>query len=573
MELTLVAVGGVAVAVTIASFSRRLGIAAPLLLVVFGAALSFVPGVPRVDIDPEWILTVVLPPLIYSAAINMPTQDLRRDIKAIGGLAVVLVVATTVGAGWVCHMLVPEIGWPAAFALGAVISPTDAVAATSVGRKLGLPSRLLSVLEGEGLINDAAALTLLKSASAAIAASVSLWHVVGSFVYSVVVAIVIGAVAGYLTVRVRAVLHDSVLNTAVSFVVPFVAFIPAEDLGASGILATVVAGLVTGHLGVKYLDAQARVSQTLNWRTLSFLLESFVFLYMGLSLKHLIDDVHPGALDLWNTIGIGLIMSVTVIVIRIVFVAPLVGVMHRDAQQAEEHKPRLQEWQKRLSDNDFVSRFTPRRIAHIERRVERASGDIEYLLNQRVGWRGGVVLGWAGMRGAITVAAANTLPADTPYRAQLLLVAFVVAAFTLLVQGGTLPLVIKAIKVPSDDPVKLRSDYESLITTVSSAGRDVINEAADRGQVSVAVIDRVRSDSRIAEEQSEAEGEGEAQRQAVDIDQFREYRQLRLQVIDAERDALIKARDSGAYSSQAVSNAQRQLDVQESAIRLVAQEE
>ncbi len=229
MELTLVPVIGVISIVAVAVFSERLGLADPLGLVVVGMALSSVPGVPHPDLAPEWILTGVLPPLLYSAAVTMPVVDFRRDIKPITGPAVLLVVVTTLGTGWLFHRLLPGVGRPAAFALGAVISPTDAVAAMSVERRLGLPKRLLTVLEGEGLVN----------------------------------------------VRVRALLKDAVLNAAISFVIPFV---PAEEFGASGVLAVVVAGVVTGHRSPRFLRAQDRLAEATNWRTLAFPLESGMFL-------------------------------------------------------------------------------------------------------------------------------------------------------------------------------------------------------------------------------------------------------------------------------------------------------
>ncbi|MFI5860113.1 cation:proton antiporter domain-containing protein [Streptomyces sp. NPDC051546] len=175
-----------------------------------------------------------------------------------------LVIVTTLGAGWLAHLLVPDLGWPAAFALGAVISPTDAVAATSVGRELGLPSPLLTLLEGEGLVNDASALVLLRSAIAALAASVSVWDVAAKFLLSVVIAVAIGALVGVVNVKVRAGLDDTVLNTAITFVVPFVAYVPAEELNASGVLAVVVTGLVTGHLAPRLLRAQDRLGEEMN---------------------------------------------------------------------------------------------------------------------------------------------------------------------------------------------------------------------------------------------------------------------------------------------------------------------
>ncbi|WP_353940530.1 cation:proton antiporter [Streptomyces sp. HUAS MG91] len=567
MEVTLIAVVGVASIVAVAAFSQRLGLAAPLSLVVVGIALSFVPGVPVVQLDPEWVLAGVLPPLLYSSAVNMPAQDFRRDIKAIGGLAVLLVAVSTLGAGWLLHLLMPDIGWPAAFALGAVISPTDAVAATSVGRKLGLPSRLLTLLEGEGLVNDASALVLLRSAVAAMAGAVSLWGVAGQFVFSVAVAVVVGVVVGLVNVRVRALLDDTVLNTAISFVVPFVAYVPAEEFDASGVLAVVVCGLVTGHLSPRLLRARDRIGEAMNWRTLAFLLESSIFLLMGLGLKTLLDEAHAheNGLGAGRVILYGLALTGLVIVVRMVFTVPLVALVRRDARRAAASKPLIERMQERLDTFDLSERFTPRKKAHIERRVQRTSADIDFRLTETLGWQGGVVLAWSGMRGAITVAAAQTLPEDTEYRAQLIVIAFVVAVTTLLLQGLTLPAVIRTVRIPGDDPQRLREEYGRLVTEMSDAGVASLDDAQESGDAPPALLDRVRQDSLIRPRDADSEEDRKraaAAFQGID-DAHLVYLRLRLRVVSAERDALLAARTRGSYSSRALQGAQHVLDLEE----------
>ncbi len=260
---------GVVTIVAVAVLARRIGHAAPFVLVIAGIGLSWIPGSPQVD--PELILAGVLPPVLYAAALRMPVVDLRRDIKAIGLLAIALVVATTVAVGLLVDSVLPGLGLPGSFALGATLGPTDAVAATSIGRCLGLPSRLLVILEGEGLINDASSLVLPRSAVAAVAASVGLWHVARDFVYAVAVAAVVGWAVGHLAVAVRARLHDAQLTTAVSFAVPFAVFLPAESLHASGVLAVVLAGLTGGQHDPEVVRANDRLAESVNWGTISFL--------------------------------------------------------------------------------------------------------------------------------------------------------------------------------------------------------------------------------------------------------------------------------------------------------------
>ncbi|WP_428950057.1 cation:proton antiporter [Streptomyces sp. cg35] len=568
MELTLVAVLGVISIVAVAAFSERLGLAAPLSLVVVGIGLSFLPGVPHPEVEPELILAGVLPPLLYSAAVNMPVVDFRRNIRPITGLAVLLVVVSTLGAGWLFHWLLPEIGWPAAFALGAVISPTDAVAATSVGRRLGLPHRLLTVLEGEGLVNDASALVLLRSAVAAIAGSVSLWGIVGEFFYAVAVAVGIGLLVGVVNVRVRALLNDAVLNAAISFVVPFLAFLPAEEFDASGVLAVVVAGLVTGHLSPRRLRAQDRITEATNWRTVAFLLESGMFLLMGLGVKALVDEVHDDGMGIGHALLIGLAASALVIVVRIVFVAPLVAGLRREQQRAAESKPRLESMQAALQGDESdpameerLRNVPERKVQRFRLRVDKASADVEFRLNETLGWRGGAVLAWAGMRGAITVAAAQTLPQDTPDRAQLVLIAYVVATTTLLAQGLTLPAVIRWVRVPKEDPSRLREEYVRLVTELSTTANSVLDDPAltdrDGAKFTERVMDQVRTDAR-----TRVPGQsGAAAPTPEQLGGREQYLRLRLRVLTEQSEHLQQARTKGAYSSAALNHAQTVLDV------------
>src|SRR5699024_1002555 len=217
----------------------------------------------------------VLPPLLYSAAVHMPVVDFRRELRTIGALSVVLVLVSAFGTGALLWWIFPELGFAAAVAVGAVISPPDAVAATSIGRRLGLPPRLLMLLEGEGLVNDATALVLLRSALImAFGGALTPWEATGDFFFAVIAAVLVGLITAWVTVYVRAKLRDPVLDTAISIIVPFIAFIPAEAIGASGILAVVVAGLYTGHAAPQRFSAQARVSDRVNWSTIQFLFEN-----------------------------------------------------------------------------------------------------------------------------------------------------------------------------------------------------------------------------------------------------------------------------------------------------------
>ncbi|NQX17039.1 sodium:proton antiporter [Rathayibacter sp. VKM Ac-2857] len=567
MELSIAAVIGVAVLVAVAAFARRLGVAAPIALVLAGVGLSFLPGVPEVVVPHEWVLDGVLPPLLYAAAISVPFVDFRRNIATISGLSVVLVLISAAGIGALLFVLLPELGLPLAIAVGAIISPPDAVAATSVGRRLGLPPRLLTLLEGEGLINDATALVLLRSALAAAAGTLATpWAAAGDFLYAVVVAVIVGLVASIVTVFVRSRLEDPVLNTVVSFVVPFVAFIPAESLGASGVLAVVVAGLHTGHASSRAFTAQSRVNDRINWRTVQFLLENGVFLLIGLEIRSLIQDADSAALTIPAAVGIGLVATAGLIVVRFAWVGP---VLLGERWQTRRAERRAREQKELLESTDGV-RLPREELGRARRRYQLRRSDYRHFSSNGLGWRGGLVLGWSGMRGVVTLAAAQSLPEDIPYRPQLVLIAFTVAVSTLLIQGSTLPLLIRATGIRGVDVPEDQRELAGLLDEITEKGLSILEtpgevvEGVD--EVDPDVLERVRQTSFLRSEAAWERARG-SRRDAADTP-HRLYRALRLAVVSAEREALLDARSRRAYPQRILGQAQALLDLEETRLRL-----
>ena len=505
MDWLIIGVLGVLAIVAASQASTRMRVATPLLLVVLGTGISLLPFTPDVPIEPEWILAGVLPPLLYSAAVSMPTMDFRRDFGAIAGLSVVLVVLTSAVLGLLFWWLIPGLGLAGGIALGAIVSPTDAVATTIV-KRLGVSPRIVAVLEGESLLNDATALVLLRTAIVATAAAVSFWGVIGTFLYSVAVAVAIGLVVGWLNLRLRSKVRESAVNTAISFTVPFIAAIPAEYLGASGLVAAVTAGLITGSGAAKWLSPTHRLSDSQNWRLVELLLEGAVFLVMGLELSVILGDVqNDGGAGLGVAAGIALAALVVTVAVRAAYVFPLLRGLRRSAERKAERKEGLASIQTRLNglvaaqstdepraiaaspsaavdvaENSADSSSTdagasglrqrptraerravrqlapgspesiqaqdkrmrrtvkPEDVMRFQQRAVRYVADVAYLQGEPLGWREGSVVVWAGMRGVVTLAAAQTLPADTPSRSLLVLIAFLVAAASLLIQGGTL---------------------------------------------------------------------------------------------------------------------------------------
>ncbi|UOQ90939.1 sodium:proton antiporter [Agromyces endophyticus] len=608
MDLLLAGVLALLAIAAATAFGPKLGVAAPLLLTLLGLGIGLLPIVPAFEIDPEWILAGVLPPLLYSAAVSMPTMEFRRDFSTIGGLSVVLVVVTSVLLGLLFAWLIPGLGIAAGIALGAIVSPTDAVA-TGIVKRLGVSPRVTALLEGESLLNDASALVLLRAAIAGIAASVSIWSVAGSFVYAVVVAVIIGAAVGWVNLRLRARVSNPTVNTVISFTMPFIASIPAEHLGASGLVAAVVAGIVTGRGAARFLSPQHRLSDTQNWRTVELVLEGAVFLVMGLELTAIVDDVETSHSGAWHAVGLAAIALVATVLIRAAYVASLFGGLARRAKRAatiksvledrakggtatlpeiERHRTELEQRRRR------GPKPTPAQAERFRTIFRRRVADIDYYLDERLGWREGAIVVWAGMRGVVTLAAAQTLPKDTPDRSLLVLIAFAVAVGSLLVQGGTLPWLVRWL-VPARDAGADAAERRELAGVLREAAMTELAESGDPALASVAEkmrsawqlsVDEGASDDDTGEADAAgtaapsaapaassagpaASGEPdaaaepdslEASARRIDPEQVR---RLRLRMIKAERDALLDARDEGRFSAASLGAALEGLDAEQ----------
>ena len=576
MEWALFGVVGIVSIVAAGAFANKLGVAAPLVLIVVGAGLSFIPGAPT-TVPPEIILAGLLPPILYASAVNVPVIDFQRNFSSIFGLSVLLVVVSAFVTGGLLNILFPKLSLAEGIALGAVISPTDAVAATAIGKKLGLPPKLVTILEGEGLVNDATALVLLRSAIAAVASTVSFWGALGTFVYAVLIALVIGFVVGIVTVFVRSKFRDSILDTAISFAIPFLAYIPAEAIHGSGVIAVVVAGLYSGHAAAKRFTPQARIAERLNWRTLQFVLENGVFLLMGLEISKLVENVQqtatsdePGVL---GSVLLALLMTAVLIVLRVLFVPPLLISVRAGVTAAQRQQTRFR---RRLDQIISVATLTPRmeaRTKQAEKSYTQRENSLEQAKAEEFGWRGAVVLSWSGMRGVVTLAAAQSLPLTFHYRAQLILIAFTVAVVTLLLQGGTLPLVIRLTGIEGNDRVADRRSLAGLLDELSATGVGVLDNPEltlpDGAQIGQDVIDRVRSDSLLIAESAWERAEHGAGDEGLAQSPQRQYRALRREVLRAERGALLEARSSGAYASRILNRAQAMLDFEETRLEAI----
>ena len=322
MEVALGLLVLVAVVCAGSALGRKLNISVPLLLVLAGVAGSFLPFVPHIELNPELVLVGLLPPLLYAAALRTSLFDFGSNRRAIGLLSVGYVIFGTITVGFVVWWLFPEIPLAAAIALGAVVAPPDAVAATAIARKVGMPRRIVTILEGESLVNDATALVCLRAAIAAIAGSVSAAGIAGDFLLAAGGGLVVGLAAAYVLTALRKRIRNVAINTSTSLMAPFVAYLPAEAIHASGVLAVVVTGLVMGTKAPSMPNGAARLSQRSNWNTVQFLLENSVFLLIGLQVRTIIEGVQDDSLGAGRIWAGCAVILLAVLVLRPVWVFP-----------------------------------------------------------------------------------------------------------------------------------------------------------------------------------------------------------------------------------------------------------
>jgi Na+/H+ antiporter len=514
VHIAIEVVALISVVAGVAAAARQLGVSAPLLLTVVGVGASYLPFVPRVHLEPEVVLVGFLPPLLYAAAIRTSLVDFSKHRRSIGLLSVGLVVFTTVGVGLIAYWLLPIPLW-AALAIGAVVAPPDAVAATSIARKVGMPRRVVTILEGESLVNDATALVCLRTAIAASTTAVTVVSVGMDFLRAAGGGLLVGLVVAWVLAKIRRRFTDPVLDTTLSLVAPFVAYIPAEELHASGVLAVVVTGLLLGHKSSVLQSAASRMSERTNWRTVQFLLENTVFLLIGLQTRWILDDLSESPLSAGQITLAAAGVFAAVILLRPLWVFP----------------------------TTYLSRaiLGPSRPGPVS---------VQSL----------VVASWAGMRGVVTLAAVFVLPETTPHREVLVFIALVVTGGTLLLQGSTLPWLVRRLRLPGPDPAE---DALQEAAVLQGAHREALIELEriktpeDPPEVIKSL--RARGESRALaawERLGRPETESETPSEA--------YRRLRMAMLRTERAHILTVRDAGLVPDEVLQRAQVALDIEES---------
>jgi CPA1 family monovalent cation:H+ antiporter len=493
----------------------------PIFLVLGGLALGFVPGIPDLRLPPDVVLVAVLPPLLYLSAFFTSLRDLRQKARPIGLLAVGLVVVTTVTVAAVAHWAIDDFSWKAAFVLGAVVSPTDPIAATSIASRLGVPRRVIALIEGESLVNDGTALVLWKVAVAAVVAGTfSAWDLGLRFVWSVLGGIGIGLVVGYLVAELRRRLDNPPLEVTISLMTGYFAFLPASAAGSSGVLAVVTAGVYLGWRTPELTGVQSRLQGAAMWEILTFVINALLFAVVGLQLPRIVDALQGPATT--RLILDGLLVVATVIVTRMVFVPVFL----------------------------YLPRWLFRRVREREPRSPFAYP---------------IVVSWSGMRGAVSLAAALAIPLTTdaggafPNRDLIIFLAFCVILGTLVLQGLTLPAVIGALGLEDDGRTE-REDSKARIKAAEAALAR-LEELIPEDWVRDDTAERLRGLYNFRRDRFAArldgDGDGEIENRSTN------YQRLRRELLEAERNAIVNLRRAGVINDDVMHRLQRDLDLED----------
>ena len=504
----------------LAVLARVLRVPYPITLVLGGVGIGYVPGVPELELDPDLVLLIFLPPLLYGAAFFTSLRDLRRNARPIALLSIGVVLVTMAVVAVVAHHVI-GLGWAEAFVLGAIVSPTDAVAPAEILRRLGAPHRLLTVIEGENLTNDWTALVLYRIAVAAVVSgSFSLWEAGLKFVWSGLGGLAVGLVAGVVIRAVRRRVNDPPTEFTISLLSGYAAYLPAEELGVSGVIAAVTVGIYMGWHTPELTTPVTRLQGVAIWEVLTFLLNALLFLLVGLQLPSVIDDISghsAGELVAW-----GLLVSGVVIGVRLI-------------------------WQ-----------FT---IVYVVRALDRR----EIQRTRRVGWRLRLIAGWSGMRGSVSLAAALALPLQIdgggafPERDLIIFLTYSVLLATLVGQGLTLGPLIRMLHV-EDDGSEGREEVAARMR-VAEAAIARTEELDGEDWVRPDTLERVRALYDYRRRRFGAIGDGDG---AEYEERSSAYIRLMYELFDAQREALVALRNAGEISDEVRRRVERDLDLEES---------
>jgi CPA1 family monovalent cation:H+ antiporter len=513
----------------LALLARKLNIPYPILFVIGGLLLGLLPGIPPVRLDPELVFLFFLPPLLFPAALFTSWRDFRANLRPISLLAIGLVLFTTVAVAYLAHYFM-HLPLAAGFVLGAIISPPDAIAASAIAERLKIPRRIVTILEGESLVNDATALVAYRFAVIAVATgSFSFVNAGGQFVFVGLGGIAIGLMIGWLAQQFHKRVNDAPIEITVSLLTPFVAYLLAERLGVSGVLAVVTAGLYLGRRMPELLTFKTRLQGGPVWEMVEFILNGFVFILIGLQLPEVLGALAGENFPIERLFWDALLITFAVILIRILWVFPAT------------YLPRL------------IFKKLCRRDPYPN-------------------WRHVSIVAWTGMRGVVSLAAALAIPLTTdgkpngppfPGRDLILFLTFIVILATLVVQGLSLPVLIRWLGVKDDGAMEQEERKARLKANQTALAR--LNEIAEREPAKAEALQRVRleyEDHIRQIEGTEPESAGTPLRLFSS-----EYERLSLEALQVERGTILHLRDLDVINDEVLRRIQRDIDLAEARLR------
>jgi CPA1 family monovalent cation:H+ antiporter len=511
----IVAVGLLAAVAAMLAAAPSVRIPYPILLVIGGLAIGFLPGMPDFELSPNLVLFGILPPLLYGAAFFTSLRDLRANVKPISLLAVGLVVATTASVAVVAHAVVADLPWSSAFVLGAIVSPTDPLAATAIARRLGVPRRYVSVVEGESLVNDGTGLVLYRIAvGAVLTGTFSAWEGMGLFVLTAAGGVAVGVAVGWIVRQVRLRLDNPPAEVTISLMTGYFAFLPAELIGVSAVLAAVTAGIYLGWYTPQLTTSEVRLQGAAVWEIAQYLLNALLFVLIGLQLPLILDAL--GDVATTRLLGWAVAIGAAVIAARFAWV--------------------------------FVVMAVPK-----------------WVRGQGSWWRGATFVSWAGMRGAVSLAAALALPLETdaggafPGRDVIIFLTFAVILATLVLQGLSLPLLIRLLRL-EDDGIEEREDAKARIHAAEAALAR-LEELTAEEWVRDDTAERMRGLYDFRRNRFRARLDGQDDDGVEERSQ--NYQRLRRELLAAERDAMLALRRAGRIGDDVVARVQRDLDLED----------
>jgi CPA1 family monovalent cation:H+ antiporter len=506
--------------------SRQIDVPYPILLVLGGLLLGALPGLPEPELDPDLVLVIFLPPLLYVAAFFADLRSLRANARPISIMSIGLVLITAAVIAAVAHHLL-DLPWAAAFVLGGVLAPTDPIAATSIMRRLGVPRRSVNVIEGESLVNDGTALVIVAAAvAAAIGGTFSLADASLEFVIGIAGGVAVGLVVAWLIAQARKRIDDTPTEITISLFTGYAAYLPAEQLHVSGVLAAVTAGIYLGLRAPDISTAQMRLQGFATWDLVQFLLNGVLFVLIGLQLPHVIEGLDDGYSNA-ELIGYGALFSAVVICVRIAF----------------------------LQTAPYVIRALDRRPSQRARRV---------------GWRERLVSGWSGMRGGVSLAAALAIPLETdagtafPGRDLIIFITFCVILATVVGQGLTLPYLIRALGVESDDGEEQEELRARLVA--AKAALEEIDRLEDEGWVREDTLERMRGLYRYRKRRFAARA-GKVEDNGYE-DRSQSYQRAVRSVLEAQRGAIVELRNNGEISNDVMHRVGREIDLEDTRLEI-----